>query len=131
MDGCTLVLRGYLVDRDAARVRNLVSCTALHDPDDTEMPKRTGLAHRLLVFADMLMFRGEGITGYDFGGYAVGTEDPKLASINRFKDSFGGRIVTEANYVSWPLHLCVTARDWARRTRGAISSTGDGLEGFR
>ena len=56
----TLVMRGYLVDREGSRVRNLVSCTALHDPDDTETAKLTGLAHRLLVYADMLMFRSRG-----------------------------------------------------------------------
>jgi hypothetical protein len=121
LDGRILVMRGYLLDRDKARVRNLVSCTALHAADDTETPKLTGLAHRLLVYADMLAFRSEGFTGYDFGGYAVGTADPKLASINRFKDSFGGRIIAESNYVTWPLHLWLTARDWARRSRVAIA----------
>ena len=124
-----LVMRGYLVDRGAARVRNLVSCAELHAPDDAEARKLTGLAHRLLVLEDMLRFRSQDLRDYDFGGYALGTEDPKLASINRFKDSFGGRIVAEPNYVSLPLHLCLAVRDWARRASGRVHPAEDGLDG--
>lgn len=128
LDRRVLVMRGYLVDRDAARVRNLVSCTELHAPDDAETRKLTGLAHRLLVLDDMLRFRSEGIRDYDFGGYAFGTEDPKLASINRFKDSFGGRVVAEPNYLSLPLHLCLVVRDWARRANDNTPTTVDATD---
>lgn len=128
LDRRALVMRGYLVDRGAARVRNLVSCTELHAPDDAEARKLTGLAHRLLVLEDMLRFRSEGIRDYDFGGYALETEDPKLASINRFKDSFGGRIVTEPNYLSLPLHLCLIVRDWVRRANDSTPTTGDATD---
>jgi len=124
-----LVMRGYLVDRGAGRVRNLVSCTELHAPDDAEARKFTGLAHRLLVLEDMLRFRSDGFRDYDFGGYALGTEDPKLASINRFKDSFGGRVVAEPNYLSLPLHLCLVVRDWARRTNDPPRAAADMADG--
>jgi hypothetical protein len=129
LDRRVLVMRGYLVDRGAARARNLVSCTELHAPDDAEARKLTGLAHRLLVLEDMLRFRGEGLRDYDFGGYALETEDPKLASINRFKDSFGGRVVAEPNYLSLPLHLCLVVRDWARRANHDAPTTDDALDG--
>jgi hypothetical protein len=124
-----LVMRGYLIDRGAARVRNLVSCTELHAPDDAEARKLTGLAHRLLVLEDMLRFRSEGFRDYDFGGYALGTGDPKLASINRFKDSFGGRIVAEPTYLSLPLHLCLVVRDWARRANDDAPTADDAPDG--
>ncbi|MGD9509413.1 MAG: hypothetical protein AB7X49_12790, partial [Geminicoccaceae bacterium] len=128
LDRRVLVMRGYLADRGAARVRNLVSCTELHAPEDAEARKLTGLAHRLLVLEDMLRFRSEGFRDYDFGGYAVATEDPKLASINRFKDSFGGRVVAEPNYLSLPLHVCLTLRDWARQRNDNKSAHGDSAD---
>ncbi|MDF1586063.1 hypothetical protein [Marinimicrococcus flavescens] len=116
IDGRVLAMRGYLVDREIGRARNLVSCTAEHPPEDQETQRLIGLAHRYLVFADMLRLREEGIATYDFGGYALATSDPKLANINRFKDSFGGSIVSEPTYVSWPLHASLAARGWLART---------------
>lgn len=110
MGGRVLVMRGYLVDREIGRARNLVSCTAEQESEDPESKRLIGMAHRFLVHADMLRLRAEGMRIYDFGGYAVGTSDPKLASINRFKDSFGGRVVSEPTYVSWPLHLVQALR---------------------
>ena len=117
LDGRVLAMRGYIVDRAAGRIRNLVNCTA-DDPADSEaVRKLAGAAHRYLIHADMLRFRADGIGAYDFGGYAQGTADPKLANINRFKDSFGGRVVAEPNYVSWPLHASLAVRGWLRRLR--------------
>lgn len=117
-----LALRGYLVDPEAARVRNLVNCTIEQPGDEPSTLKLLGAAHRFLVYADMLRFRAEGFRSYDFGGYALGTADPKLANINRFKDSFGGRVVAEANYVSWPLHAVLAARRLLRG-RTEVQST--------
>ena len=111
------------MEASAAKVAFVVT---IHD---AEARKLTGLAHRLLVLEDMLRFRSQDLRDYDFGGYALGTEDPKLASINRFKDSFGGRIVAEPNYVSLPLHLCLAVRDWARRASGRVHPAEDGLDG--
>jgi hypothetical protein len=125
-----LALRGYLVDPEAARVRNLVNCTVEEAGDDPGTLKLLGAAHSLLVYADMLRFKAEGFRSYDFGGYALGTADPKLANINRFKDSFGGQVVAEANYVSWPLHAVLAARRLLRsrnkvdRTRPAQDGSG-------
>ncbi len=117
LGGRLLVTRGYLLDRQAGRARNLASATADHAADDQETARLVGIAHRYLVHADMLRFRADGFRDYDFGGYAVGTTDPKLANINRFKDSFGGRIVAEPTYRSWPLHLALRARRWAAALR--------------
>lgn len=128
LDGRAMVMRGYLVDRETGRVRNLVNCSIEHDTADKEMPRLVGIAHRFLIFADMVRFGAEGHIFYDFGGYAKGTSDPKLMNINRFKDCFGGRVVSEPNYLSWPLHLALRARNWTRRTgkSGGNGSAADG-----
>ena len=56
-----------------------------------------GRAHRLHHWCDMLRFREEGLTTYDFGGWYPGTHDSGLLGINRFKQGFGGRIAREYN----------------------------------
>ena len=114
LDGQVLIWRGYLADKNAGRVRNLVNATIDYPPDDRTTPRLAGMAHRYLVYADMVRFRQIGYTTYDFGGYAVSTDDPKLLNINRFKDSFRGRIVSEPNYCSWPLHAALAVRKWTK-----------------
>lgn len=117
IDGQILVWRGYLVDHEAGRARNLVSCTAAPLSGEKDGERLVGLAHRHLVHADMLRFRALGIRTYDFGGYALGTDDPKLANINRFKDSFGGVVVSEPTYLSWPLWASLALRGRLGRAR--------------
>lgn len=126
LDGQLLVTRGYLIDRVAGRARNLVNA-AIDEPElDPEIARMIGSAHRCLIYEDMLRFRADGLATYDFGGYAVGTTDAKLANINRFKDSFGGRIVAEPTYRSWPLHIAslVRARLRGRSMPGGVASIG-------
>jgi hypothetical protein len=47
----------------------------------------------------MLEFRDSGVPMYDLGGWYEGVTDSKRLSINRFKEEFGGTIVTEYNCV--------------------------------
>ena len=53
----------------------------------------------------MLWMRDQGLSTYDFGGYAHGTTDPQLQAINYFKDNFGGQLVEESNYASFALTM--------------------------
>lgn len=115
LNGRAIVMRGYLVDRKSGRIRNLVNCSIDHGLGDKETPRLVGIAHRFLIYSDMVRFGAEGLISYDFGGYAQDTRDPKLMNINRFKDCFGGRVVSEPNYLSWPLFLALAARNWTKR----------------
>jgi hypothetical protein len=54
-------------------------------------------ANRLHHWSDMLRFRDAGFAIYDFGGWYPGTHDQALLRVNRFKESFGGELVTQYN----------------------------------
>jgi hypothetical protein len=58
-----------------------------------------GRSNRLHHWRDMLEFRDSGVPMYDLGGWYEGVTDSKRLSINRFKEEFGGTIVTEYNCV--------------------------------
>jgi hypothetical protein len=52
-----------------------------------------GRANRLLHWHDMLFFKNQEVSTYDFGGWYEKKEDPARLNINKFKESFGGEIV--------------------------------------
>ena len=56
-----------------------------------------GRANRWLHLRDMVFFKGEGCTLYDFGGWYAGTEDQQRLMINRFKEGFGGQKALQYN----------------------------------
>jgi hypothetical protein len=41
----------------------------------------------------------------EIGGYAPTTDHPKMRRISYFKDSFGGQLIEENNYMSCPVFL--------------------------
>jgi lipid II:glycine glycyltransferase (peptidoglycan interpeptide bridge formation enzyme) len=53
----------------------------------------------------MLYFKSLGAKKYDLGGYAVDDSNEERQQINEFKKGFGGEIVKEPNYMSYPLYL--------------------------
>jgi lipid II:glycine glycyltransferase (peptidoglycan interpeptide bridge formation enzyme) len=53
----------------------------------------------------MLYFKEKIYLEYDFGGYAFGTSNAKLQGINKFKDSFGGELVEQSNYIPFLINL--------------------------
>ncbi len=119
-EGQALVMNFYLVDREQARARMVYSASHFRELDRTDARAFIGRANRFLQWATMKYFKASGILYYDQGGYAVGSEDPELQHINQFKDSFGGNLVAEAVYLSWPLaaaswvrHLLKGRRAWA------------------
>ena len=92
--GETMVWHGYL--RNKGRVTLLYSasqCTASSSVDRA----RIGRANRLQHWQDLLRFKDEQISLYDFGGWYEGNSDQKRLRINRFKEEFGGEIVK--NYI--------------------------------
>jgi hypothetical protein len=107
-----LVMHCTLVDRKLGRARVWLGCPR-HEPEDgAEFRQLIGRANRLLHFEEMRHFKNRQFTIYDFGGYSADKTDRKQMAINDFKDSFGGRVVVEDNYVSYPLFLAVRGRNW-------------------
>jgi hypothetical protein len=107
-DGDALVMHAFLMDAGLKRANHLYSASLFRSTDDSERRSLIGRANRTLHYLNMLNFKDRGITTYDLGGYAFGTQDPELQEVNEFKDSFGGQLIQESNYVSLPLH-------WARK----------------
>lgn len=102
----TLVFHSYIYDSNIKRVRLLHSVSNTFDitkiPEDKAL---IGRANKLLHYDDMLYFKERGCLTYDFGGYAYNTDNKSLIGINSFKDSFGGIMVEESNYVSYLIYL--------------------------
>ncbi|WP_069472144.1 hypothetical protein [Candidatus Marithrix sp. Canyon 246] len=100
-----LVMHTYLFDDDIKRVRLLHSASLFRNCDDSIKHQIIGRANRFLHFEDMLYFKKIGVKVYDFGGYAVDDINEEREKINQFKKGFGGKIVKEPNYYSYPLYL--------------------------
>lgn len=103
-DADALVMHAFLIDEGLKRANHLYSASLFRSTDDSERRGLIGRANRALHYLNMLNFKDRGLTTYDLGGYALGTQDPELQEINEFKDSFGGQLVEESNYISLPLH---------------------------
>jgi hypothetical protein len=103
--GEPLVMHSYLIDRQAGRGLMQHSASQFRGLDDNEQRRRVGRANRFLHHQAMLWMLAQGLSTYDFGGYAHGTTDPQLQAINYFKDNFGGELVEESNYTSMALAM--------------------------
>jgi hypothetical protein len=96
----TLVMHSYLFDQQIGRVALYHSISSYQLETDSAKRNFIGRANRWLHFQDMLLFKRQDATIYDFGGIASGTDNVKLRHIDEFKRGFGGSIVEESNYVS-------------------------------
>lgn len=98
INGIITSVHSYLIDPDSKRVRLLHSGTQrFSDVLDRNMIARS---NKFLHFKDMLKFKEEGFEIYDWGGIAYETEDKGLQGINKFKESFGGKLVKEKELLS-------------------------------
>jgi lipid II:glycine glycyltransferase (peptidoglycan interpeptide bridge formation enzyme) len=104
LNGEVLVMHSYIYDKDAGRVR-LLHTASLFRLEDKNKRNLVGRANRYLHYMDMMYFADEGFNIYDMGGYAFNTSDPELRRINDFKDCFGGELLKEGVYISWPLFM--------------------------
>ena len=91
-----LAMHATVVDRKLARARSLLSSSARFL--DSEDRKLIGKANRWLHWWDMKMLQTEGLSVYDWGGYAKDTDDPAKKGINEFKEGFGGTPYEESHY---------------------------------
>jgi lipid II:glycine glycyltransferase (peptidoglycan interpeptide bridge formation enzyme) len=94
-----IVMHAYLTDSSLKRVRLLYSASLFRNENDTQIKAVAGRANRLLHYKDMCCFKDQGFEVYDLGGYAPDTTDEALIRINQFKDSFGGVLKQENDYL--------------------------------
>lgn len=99
-----VVMHVYILDRALGRCRLLYSASQLHASEDKTMRAFIGRANRFLHWNALLYFKGTGFLEFDFGGYALNTNNQSQLGINAFKASFGGRMRVESNYISWMLY---------------------------
>ncbi|SDD76222.1 hypothetical protein SAMN05216464_102497 [Mucilaginibacter pineti] len=97
--GQDIVMHAYIRDNALQRVRLLHSASLFRNENDTQLKAVAGRANRLLHFDDICFFKQLGFKIYDLGGYAHDTKDTELLKINKFKDSFGGTLLQETDYV--------------------------------
>lgn len=81
-----LVYHAYI--KDNSRVRLLCSASMFRLRDDTK--SLIGWANRLLHWKDMLHYKENNFSIYDWGGIAIDDPSGKMAGINKFKLEFGG-----------------------------------------
>jgi len=93
--GDILVWHTYVIAGN--RVRLLTSNSL---SNENKCRNLIGRANRLLHWEDILYFKNNNFSTYDFGGWYEGNTDKKLLGINKFKESFGGYKETSYNYYS-------------------------------
>jgi hypothetical protein len=89
-EGRVLVWHAHL---RSGRYVSLDSSASLFRREVRSMAAYIGRANRLHHWLDVLRFRDEGFAIYDFGGWYAGRQNEELLRINRFKESFGGKVV--------------------------------------
>jgi lipid II:glycine glycyltransferase (peptidoglycan interpeptide bridge formation enzyme) len=113
-EGNVLAMHSYLLDPQEKRARLLHSASLFRTTLTSEDSQRSGRANRLLHYQDMLHCRELGMGEMDLGGYHR-SSDLALLSVNKFKESFGGNIVEESNYLSLPLYMYRLINQWLKR----------------
>jgi hypothetical protein len=86
-----LVWHAYYRDKQYARGKYSVS---LSRDSNSEVRALIGRANRYLTWEDIKRFKKAGLSVYDLGGWYAGRDDAKLLMVNRFKEEWGGQIVT-------------------------------------
>lgn len=90
------ILGGQLYLKDSNNMRWLVGASNRLSVTK-EKAILIGYANRLLVWEAIKYAKYNGIINFDFGGYYKGTEDKEKIGINKFKESFGGKLFV--NYI--------------------------------
>jgi lipid II:glycine glycyltransferase (peptidoglycan interpeptide bridge formation enzyme) len=100
-----LVVQSTIVDRESGRARILHGASLYRTAQTGRERRFFSTATRLLCWEQMLYFRERGIRYLDLGGYAPASDDSKMQGINHFKDSLGGQLIEESDYMSYPVFL--------------------------
>jgi hypothetical protein len=92
-ENADLCWHGHVVD--GRRARLLYSASHFRDADALSVRALLGRANRGLHWVEIVRFKTQGLSVYDFGGLALDSADPGLRRIAEFKAGFGGKPVTE------------------------------------
>ena len=125
--GETVVTHAYAMDELIGRVRLFYSASSFRE-FDRSLQSVAGRANRFLHFRDMLHFRAAGFRWYDLGGYEPAGEavSPDARQVSVFKESFGGKVVQEASYLSLAQHLYRQGRQLLLRARAKRAPSAGG-----
>jgi lipid II:glycine glycyltransferase (peptidoglycan interpeptide bridge formation enzyme) len=107
-NGEKMVMHGYFLDFESKIVYAHESASQFRTLDETDNkinPNLISRANNFLHYQDMLYFQDLGMKIYDFGGYAINTEDASILNINRFKDGFRGEQLEQSHYESYMFYL--------------------------
>lgn len=81
--------------RDARRATSLELPSLYRKQADNAAKSLISRANRLLTWHNFLRYQEMGLEIFDFGGWYSGNTDQARLDINRFKESFGGKVVRE------------------------------------
>ena len=96
----------YLVSPEMRTVSLLLSASSPIKYTDDNLKQAMAHANRCLHWQGIRYFKQQGFHTYDWGGYALNTNDPTLQGINRFKKTFNGNLTPLYNHYS-PLYVLI------------------------
>jgi len=92
------LLGGQFYINDGKNIRGILNSSKRLE-ETGPLHKIISSASRLMIWEAICYAKEHGMSTYDMGGYYTGKEpDPQKEGINRFKDSFGGQVVTHYIY---------------------------------
>jgi hypothetical protein len=115
--GDVLVFHGNY--RASHRATSLYTVSLYRKVDDSATRNLIGRANRYLVWSDLVRYKAQGLTCFDFGGWYHGT-DAGMLKINEFKRGFGGEIIREfqcERIVTLKGRLVLSVAAWLKRSR--------------
>ena len=80
--------------RDSTRATSLETPSLYRTLSDSSARNLVGRANRYLMWSDIIRFKAQGLSAFDFGGWYYGN-DPAMLNINEYKRGFGGQVVRE------------------------------------
>lgn len=79
--------------RSGGRATLLYSASLFRSSSNSAYRNRIGRANRFHHWQDILRFKAEGESLYDFGGWYEGVANRERLNINKFKEQFGGEVI--------------------------------------
>lgn len=109
------VLAYHLVYLHPKRARQLFAISPYRAVPEVAWRNAVSRANCFIHWKNFLAYQSQGILCFDFGGWYSGTTNIQFLGMNRFKQSFGGRVVKE-----YDCEQPVTAKGWLGLTVARI-----------
>jgi lipid II:glycine glycyltransferase (peptidoglycan interpeptide bridge formation enzyme) len=117
-EGNPIISHLYLLSKKTGVSNLLISASTSKYNEDQDIRRAMGHANRCLHWQGMKQLKAAGFHTYDWGGYALETDDPALQGINRFKKTFNGQLIPIYNYYSPSYVFIEQARQKLRQLKG-------------